>query len=93
MVMIIRHGEKPGSESSDKDGGKHLSIRGSARAAASPSLFTPDPTAKPLSGEQLCCDLKTGSSREFTGAYKATPVQPGASPFSYARLSLRHREN
>jgi hypothetical protein len=81
MLMIIRHAEKPGNASSDKNGGKHLSIRGSARAAALPSLFTPDPTATPVRAGQLGCDLKTGSSDGFTGAYEVTPVQSGASRF------------
>ena len=41
LVMIIRHGEKPGDPAEDTSGGKHLSALGSARAAALPSLFTP----------------------------------------------------
>jgi hypothetical protein len=32
-VMIIRHGEKLGDPVSDDDGGKHLSLQGSAGAA------------------------------------------------------------
>ena len=44
LVMIIRHGEKLGDSSSDKDGGPNLSMRGSARAAALPQLFAPAAT-------------------------------------------------
>src|SRR5579863_432034 len=44
LVMIIRHGEKLGDSSSDKDGGPNLSMRGSARAAAVPQLFAPAKT-------------------------------------------------
>jgi len=39
QVLIIRHGEKVGDPKKDDDGGRHLSIQGSARAAALPSLF------------------------------------------------------
>ena len=39
-IHLVRHGEKLGDASSDKDGGPDLSVRGSARAAALPSLFT-----------------------------------------------------
>lgn len=87
MVMIIRHGEKPGSAGDDKNGGKHLSLRGSARAAALPSLWTPDPSAPPISGAvQLACDVKAGTSNQFTGEYKPTPVQAGASRFPTPRF-------
>jgi len=41
QVMIIRHGEKLGDSSSDKDGGPDLSTRGSARATALPSFLRP----------------------------------------------------
>src|SRR5262245_65361857 len=82
MVMMIRHGEKPGSAGDDKNGGKHLSLRGSARAAALPSLFTPDPSTPPISGAvQLACDVKEGRTNQFTGEYKPTPVHAGASRF------------
>jgi hypothetical protein len=39
IVYIIRHGEKLGDPASDSDSIVDLSIRGSARAAALPSLF------------------------------------------------------
>jgi hypothetical protein len=44
QVMIVRHGEKLGDAGSDKDGGPDLSVRGSSRAAALPSLFVPVPS-------------------------------------------------
>jgi hypothetical protein len=51
-----QRGEKPGASGDDKGGGPHLSIRGSARAAALPSLFIPGGT--PAAGEQqLCCEM------------------------------------
>jgi len=62
LVYIIRHGEKLGASSSDKSGGPDLSIKGSARAAALPSLFVP--ATPPLS-----CPLTAGS-QIFIGQYK-----------------------
>lgn len=78
LVMIIRHGEKPGDLSSDKDGGPNLSIQGSARAAALPSLFTPDPAATPVSNmQQVDCDVTAGGGSQFTGGYGKTQVSAG----------------
>jgi len=62
VVYIIRHGEKLGASSSDKSGGPDLSIQGSARAAALPSLFAP---ARP----PLSCSW-FGGSEVFIGQYK-----------------------
>ena len=83
MVMLIRHGEKPGDPSEDESGGPHLSILGSARAAALPSLFTPDPIAPPVEDlHQLTCELAVGRTEgHFTGAYNASKVPAGQSPF------------
>ena len=83
LVMIIRHGEKPGKSGSEKDGGPHLSERGSARAAALPTLFTPDPTATtPVTGmRQLCCDVTAGSTGQFVGAYSSSGIAAGQSRF------------
>ncbi len=82
LVMIIRHGEKPGAAGSDKDGGPHLSVSGSARAAALPSLFTPSPSATSGSGpQQLCCDVTARSSAKFAGAYSASGIAAGPSRF------------
>ena len=83
VVMILRHGEKPGTASSDKDGGPHLSVLGSARAAALPSLFTPDPTQPPSSGtQQLCCDLTGETASQFAGTYgtSGSPAGPARFP-------------
>ena len=72
LVMIIRHGEKPGDPADDTSGGKHLSILGSARAAALPSLFTPDPTAIPVNKlVQIACDVEPDKTAEFKGTYKS----------------------
>ncbi len=78
-VMIIRHGEKPGDPSNDNDGGPNLSILGSARAAALPSLFTPDPTQSPVMGPQLTCDLATFFEGEFGGKYGSSEINAGES--------------
>lgn len=81
LVMIIRHGEKPGDPSNDSDGGPNLSILGSARAAALPSLFSPDPNESPATQQQLTCDLATAAEAEFTGVYGSSNIQAGASRF------------
>jgi len=67
QVLIIRHGEKLGDPKKDNDGGRHLSVRGSARAAALPSLFLP---ALP----QLGCSMHHKSA-EFTAHYHQVPVK------------------
>jgi hypothetical protein len=82
LLMIIRHGEKPGPPGNDKDGGPDLSILGSARAAALPSLFTPDPTAQALNNmQQLACDLTVGAPSQFNGAYNSSKHAAGQSRF------------
>ena len=81
MVMIIRHGEKPGDPDNDNDGGPNLSILGSARAAALPSLFTPDPTQWPATMPQLTCDLAVGAEGEFSGVYGNSNIKAGASRY------------
>jgi hypothetical protein len=67
QVLIIRHGEKLGDPKTDSDGGPDLSIRGSARAAAVPSLFVP---AQP----EFSCPLAQ-SQQEFTASYKQIKLQ------------------
>lgn len=67
-IYIIRHGEKLGDPSSDSDDGPDLSIRGSARAAALPSLFVPG-------GTELACAL-TADSGGFTAKYSANQLKP-----------------
>jgi hypothetical protein len=73
QVLIIRHGEKLGDPKKDNDGGRHLSVRGSARAAALPSLFVP---ALP----QLGCSMHHKPA-EFTVHYHSVPVKGSALRF------------
>src|SRR5215510_13648183 len=80
LVLIIRHGEKPGDPNGD-DGGPNLSVLGSARAAALPSLFVPDPTQSPATGPHLTCDLLAGFDSEFGGKYGDSKLQAGKSRF------------
>lgn len=69
-IYIIRHGEKLGDATSDKDGGPDLSIQGSARAAALPSLFVPTDVSCPL----------TAGTGSFTGQYATVSKVKSASP-------------
>jgi hypothetical protein len=73
--MLIRHGEKLGDSSSDKDGGPNLSIRGSARAAALPQLFAPSKTP-------YGCALSLGKKQAFNGEYVSVAIQGTAPRFS-----------
>src|SRR5437762_7429735 len=81
LVMIIRHGEKPGNPDDDS-GGPDLSVLGSARAAAIPSLFVPNPTT-PISNnlQQLVCDLSTGAKNQFCGVYAYSTLNAGSPLF------------
>jgi hypothetical protein len=78
LVWIIRHAEKPGNPDGE-DGGPNLSVLGSARAAAIPSLFAPDPTQTPATLPQLTCDLSTAAEGEFSGVYGNSTALAGAS--------------
>jgi hypothetical protein len=71
QVLIIRHGEKVGDPKKDDDGGRHLSVRGSARAAALPSLFSP---AMP----QLSCKFHA-HAEGLVGEYRQIPLK-GTAP-------------
>src|SRR5580698_9315524 len=75
LVLIIRHGEKLGDSSSDEDGGPDLSVRGSSRAAALPSLFAP---ANP----EFACALVADGSTGFTGAYSQVDLTGNAPRFA-----------
>jgi hypothetical protein len=83
LVMIIRHGEKPGDPASDSSGGLNLSILGSARAAALPSLFTPDPAVTPPVStlQQLGCDVAVGAAEQFSGTYVSSGLTAGQPRF------------
>jgi hypothetical protein len=75
-VMIIRHGEKLGDPAEDSaSGGRHLSVRGSARAAALPSLFLPQGPSTPE------CKLALGQSA-FSAAYEEKTIPSPAPRFS-----------
>jgi len=74
QVLIIRHGEKVGDPKKDDDGGRHLSVRGSARATALPSLFSP---AMP----QLSCKFHA-HAEGFVGEYRQIPLKGTAPRFS-----------
>ena len=70
-VLIIRHGEKVGNPKKDDDGGNDLSIRGSGRATALPTLFVP---AEP----QLACEFDFDPP-SFACSYEKVPLK-GARP-------------
>jgi len=65
-VLIIRHGEKVGDPKKDDDGGNDLSIQGSARAAALPSLFVPGQS-------QLACEFDFDPP-SFACSYEKVPL-------------------
>ena len=73
VIYVIRHGEKLGDPSNDSEGGKHLSMRGSARAAVLPSLFV---AATP----QLSCEL-TSAKDGYDAHYVAQSVSGSAPRF------------
>jgi hypothetical protein len=75
-VYIVRHGEKLGDPSNEKEGGPDLSIRGSSRAAAIPSLFAP---ASP----ELSCKLageKSGFGAQYLPHSESGPQPPFQRP-------------
>src|SRR5262249_6204823 len=71
--LIIRPGENLGDPNKDDDGGPHLSIRGSARATALPSLFVPI-------APQLDCKLEH-EAKKFKGLYQPVPLKGKAARF------------
>src|SRR5262245_7549639 len=93
LLMIIRHGEKPGAPA-----GHDLSVMGSARAAALPSLFTPsadDTSTCELT--ELTCHLTVGVKTQFAGAYgstqtKAVPPRFQATEFLFATSAEKDKK-
>lgn len=75
IVYIIRHGEKLGDPSRDDEAIRDLSIRGSARAAAIPSLFAPATTPT----TELSCELAAGTT-EYDGTYHENPLTTSPPP-------------
>ena len=67
QVLIIRHGEKVGDPKKDDDGGNDLSIQGSARAVALPSLFAP-------AQSQWACEFDF-TPPSFAGSYEEIPLK------------------
>src|SRR5438045_8751287 len=67
QVLIIRHGEKVGDPKKDDDGGRNLSVLGSARAAALPALFVP------VLPQYACRFHHKGV--EFVGSYQQIPLK------------------
>jgi hypothetical protein len=67
QVLIIRHGEKVGDSQKHDDGGNDLSIRGSARATALPSLFVP-------ATSQWACEFDFVPP-SFAGSYENIPIK------------------
>jgi hypothetical protein len=83
LVIVIRHGEKPGNPAQDQKGGPHLSIAGSARAAALPSLFTPDPGGvKKGTQKQLECKISSAQTGRFKADYKPSALTAGKPRFA-----------
>ena len=92
LVLVIRHGEKPGAAGDDKDGGPHLSIRGSARAAALPALFIPGDKPAAGTGRTVLRDVARTTSGQVLGTYTFGTVKASSSRFPDAGFSSpRHR--
>jgi hypothetical protein len=70
--MIVRHGEKVGDPADDKSGSPDLSVQGSARAVALPSLFL-----APQSHDS-CAIAQDGGG--FEGTYSAAAAAPAKAP-------------
>lgn len=79
LVMIIRHGEKPGDPSNENNGGPDLSILGSARAAALPSLFTPNPNATTVTNlvQSSCAVAASSQPGQYSGTYGPSGINAG----------------
>jgi hypothetical protein len=73
IVYIVRHGEKLGDPSSDDDKIRDLSIRGSARAVALPSLFAPTATPPVELSCAVAAETKGYSGRYHRNALTTTP--------------------
>lgn len=87
QVLIIRHGEKPGDPSDDKEGGPDLSVRGSSRAAALPSLFA---ATQPTLGCPLS-PAKGGFSAAYTSVAIAGEAPRFQKPdFIFATQASKH---
>jgi hypothetical protein len=78
-IYLIRHGEKLGEPGNEKDGGPHLSVRGSARAAAIPQLFTPESAESGSQGNVPSCAL-AGQGVAFEGSYVEESVAASVGP-------------
>jgi hypothetical protein len=73
-VLIVRHGEKVGDPADDKSGSPDLSVQGSARAVALPSLFLPPQS------QDSCAIEPDGTG--FAGTYAANSAGGNAPRFA-----------
>lgn len=73
VIYLIRHGEKLGNQADETQGGPYLSVTGSARASALPSLFMPSSGDVGSSGSAPSCDL-TIEGNGFSASYSDWPV-------------------
>jgi hypothetical protein len=88
VIYIIRHGEKPGAPD-DGGGGPDLSVRGSARAAALPSLFAPS------NGERGCrlSAVSPHDKREYGAKYVKTGLSEPGSRFMTPEFLFATKES
>jgi hypothetical protein len=84
---LIRHGEKLGDKASDEEGGPNLSLRGSARAAALPSLFAP---ADPEVDCKIKADTKSFKASYGTQALTGAPPRFDTPDFIFATADSNH---
>jgi hypothetical protein len=89
LILLMRHAEKLGSDDNEDSGGPNLSIRGSARAMALPTLFAPP-------DRQPSCTLRAGwQAARVSARYEATWMSGDAQllPMPNAVFAARESHN
>ena len=92
-IHLVRHGEKLGDASSDKDGGPDLSVRGSARGTRPPVALHLDAGA-PRRGERHGAELRLDRAGRWIQCLIPRGIRallPRSAPICASRLYLRYQ--